>query len=98
MQWTAENSKLPDFAFWRDRLDYGTLVAVAVSGYEQGLAGGKLARRILVDGVSPKDLPIEPTLKGKPALSFARANKLGIKVKSSLLTSLEVVEKFAWEK
>lgn len=98
LKWTAENSSLPDFSFWRDRIDYGTLAAVAVSGYEQGLAAGELARQILAGGVSPSDLSMEPTLKGKPAISLARAKKLGIGVKSGLLLSVEAVDKFAWEK
>ena len=98
LRWTAENSNLADFTFWRDRIDYGTLVAVAVSGYEQGLAAGKLARKVLVDEISPADLPMQPTLKGKPAISLAQAKKLGIKIQSGLLTSIESVDKFAWEK
>ena len=98
LRWTAENSNLADFTFWRDRIDYGTLVAVAVSGYEQGLAAGKLARKVLVDEISPADLPMQPTLKGKPVVSLARAKKLGIKIQSGLLTSIESVDKFAWDK
>ena len=96
LKWTAENSNLPDFSFWEDRVGYGTLAAVAVSGYEQGLAAGKLARQILVDGRSPSTLAMQPTLKGKPLISLARANKLEIKINSSLLSSMTVVDKFAW--
>lgn len=98
LQWTTENSRLPDFSFWRDRIDYGTLVTVAVSGYEQGLAAGKLAFSILAEGKSPASLPISPSLKGKPAISLARADLLGLKIKSRLLTTTEVVNQFAWQK
>ena len=98
LKWTAENSKLPDFGFWIDRVYFGTLCAVTVSEREQGLAAGRIARAILVEGKSPSSFPMKPTVKGAPVISLARASKLGIKVKSGLLLSAEVVKKFDWEK
>jgi ABC-type uncharacterized transport system substrate-binding protein len=97
LKWTAENSNIPDFSFWEDRVSYGTLCAVTVSGYEQGYAAGKIAKGILVEGKSPSSYPFEPTVKGEPVISLARANKLGIKIKSGILLSAQVIEKFAWE-
>lgn len=98
LRWTAENSNLPDFTFWKDRISYGTLCTVTVSGYEQGLAAGKLARRILLDGESPRVLTMQPSLKGEPVISLARAKKLGIRVKASLLLSAKVITDFQWDK
>ena len=98
LRWTAENSKLPDFAFWRDRVDHGTLVAVAVSGYQQGLAAGLKARKILVEQVPPSSLPIEATVKGQPFVSLARAKALDIPVKSSVLLSSQVVTDYIWQR
>jgi ABC-type uncharacterized transport system substrate-binding protein len=98
LRWTAENSNLPDFSFWKDRISYGTLCAVTVSGYDQGLSAGKMARRILLDGVSPRVLTMRPSLKGEPVISLARANKLGIRIKANLLLSAEVVTDFHWDK
>lgn len=97
LRWTAENSALPDFSFWKDRISHGTLCSVTVSGYEQGLAAGKLARQILVEGKSPADFVMEPTVKGEPVVSLARANKLGIKIQSDILLTAEVVKTFIWE-
>jgi ABC-type uncharacterized transport system substrate-binding protein len=97
LQWTAENSNLPDFTFWEDRISYGTLCTVTVSGYEQGLEAGQIARGILVEGKSPSSYPMEPSVKGEPVVSLARARKLGIHLKSSTLLSVKVVKKFAWE-
>jgi ABC-type uncharacterized transport system substrate-binding protein len=97
-KWTADNSKLPDFSFWKDRIGKGTLCTVTVSGYEQGLAAGKIARGILVEGRSPFSYPFKPTLKGEPVVSLARAEKLGIKIKSSLLLNAVVVKNFEWDK
>jgi len=98
LRWTAENSRLPDFSFWKDRITFGTLCTVTVSGYEQGLAAGKIARDILVKGRSPSDFPMLPTVKGEPVVSLARAKRLGIPIKTRILLTAEVVEKFAWEK
>jgi len=98
LKWTAENSHLPDFSFWKDRVSYGTLCAVYVSAYEQGLAAGKIARGILTEKRSPASYPMEPTVKGQPILSLARAKKLGLGIKSKILLTVKVVEKFAWEK
>jgi ABC-type uncharacterized transport system substrate-binding protein len=97
LRWTAENSMLPDFSFWKDRVPYGTLCVVYVSGYEQGLAAGKIARGILAEGKSPSSYPMKPTIKGQPIISLARARKIGVQVKSSILLTAKVVERFAWE-
>ncbi len=96
-RWTAENIKLPDISFWKDRVSFGTLCVVSVSGFEQGLAAGKIAYGILVDGKKPSDFPMVATVKGEPLISLARANQLGIKIKSSVLLSSKVVKKYYWE-
>ncbi|HLB17058.1 MAG TPA: ABC transporter substrate binding protein [Burkholderiales bacterium] len=98
LKWTAENSRLPDIAFWEDRVRLGTLVAVTVSPRQHGLAAGRMARAILVEGKSPASLGLKPDVKGVPMVSLARANKLGLKVTSGVLLSAEVLEKFEWEK
>ncbi|MFT5702406.1 MAG: ABC-type uncharacterized transport system substrate-binding protein [Desulforhopalus sp.] len=97
LRWTAENSNLPDFSFWKDRISYGTLCSVTVSGYEQGLAAGILAYRILHDGISPASLTMAPSVKGEPVLSLARAKKLGINVEADILLTSEVVTEFKWD-
>ena len=97
LRWTQENIKLPDFSFWKDRITRGTLCTVTVSGYEQGLAAGKIARGILTEGKSPSDYAIKPTTKGQPVISLARAKKLGIQIKSRILLTAEIINKFHWE-
>jgi len=97
LQWTAENSNLPDFSFWKDRVAHGTLCTVTVSGYEQGLAAGKMARGIL-EGESPANFPTHTTVKGEPAVSLARAQRLNIDIKSDILLTAEIFTDFAWEK
>lgn len=96
-RWVAENVRVPDASFWLDRVHHGTLVAMAVSEEEQGRAAGGLALDILVHGRVPGELPVLPTTKGRPALSLARARRLGLQPSSSLLLSTEVMPRFAWE-
>jgi ABC-type uncharacterized transport system substrate-binding protein len=97
LRWTAENSTLPDFTYWKDRISYGTLCTVTVSGYEQGRAAGKIARGILLEDRSPSSYPMEPTVKGEPVISLARAKKLGLKIDSEILLAAEVIKGFMWE-
>lgn len=97
LKWTADNSKLPDLSFWLDRVQFGTLCSVTVSEREQGTAAGKLARAILVEGKAPSSLPMQPTTKGSPVVSMARARKLGLKVDGKALQNAEQVQKFDWD-
>jgi ABC-type uncharacterized transport system substrate-binding protein len=89
---------LPDFSFWESRIGPGTLCAVTVSGYEQGLAAGKMARGILLEGRSPSSYAMEPTVKGEPIISLARAKRLGIPIKTSILLAAKVFDTFDWER
>ena len=93
MQWLAENNKLPDFSFWKDRVDKGTLCAVTVSGYAQGYQAGLLARSILADGAKPSDLPMIPTEKGIPMINLQTADRLGIRPDAEILLTADVVRK-----
>ncbi len=97
-KWVAINSLIPDFSFWETRVDRGTLCAVAVSGYEQGFLAGKKAKLILSDGVSPALIPMEPTLKGKPMISLARAKALGLSIDVNLLLNSVVKTDYIWNR
>lgn len=90
-QWIVENCKLPDFAFWEDRVDKGTLCAVTVSGLAQGRAAGKIARSILLEGRRPDSFQMSPTEKGIPMINLTRAGKLNLHPQSSVLLTAEVV-------
>ena len=94
LKWTAQHSTIPDFSFWESRVGPGTLCVVTVSGYEQGLAAGEIARGLLVEGRHPASYAMKPTVKGEPMISLARARRLGISIKTSILLTARVVEKF----
>ena len=95
-RWTVENSRMPDFAFWKDRVDKGTLCAVTVSGLAQGRAAGKIARGILFKGQSPDSFPMSATEKGVPIINLTRVRKLNLNPESSVLLTAEVVKEFPW--
>ncbi len=90
LSWTVENSELPDFAFWKDRVDKGMLCAVTVSGLAQGEAAGAIARGILL-GRRPGDYPMLPTETGLPVINLARARKLHINPNASVLLTAQVM-------
>lgn len=97
LRWVTENSSLPDFSFWDTRVERGTLCALTVSGTEQGLAAGRMARRILLEKIPPSDIPPEASSKGRPMISLARAKKLGIRIRSGLLLGSTVLSGFSWD-
>ncbi len=97
LKWTEENSTIPDFTFWIDRIDNSTLCSVAISGYEQGYTAGEMAKQILVDKVSPEAIEPTHTGKGSVAINTKRAEKLGLNVDADLLLGAEVYKKYQWE-
>lgn len=98
LRWTAAHSQLPDFSFWDTRVERGTLCAMTVDGVEQGRQAGRIARRILVDGVPPHAIEQTPTARGRPMLSLARARALGLRVDSGVLLRAKVLTDYAWER
>jgi ABC-type uncharacterized transport system substrate-binding protein len=97
LRWTAEHSTLPDFSFWIDRVHHGTLCAVTVSEREQGLAAGRIARAILVEGKRPGSIPVRPTVRGLPVVNLARARALGLMPATSVLLSAQVIQTYDWD-
>jgi ABC-type uncharacterized transport system substrate-binding protein len=93
LRYFVAHSTLPDFSFWEDRVYYGTLCSVNVSEFEQGLAAGRLARGILLEGRSPGSYAMTPTVKGVPMVNLVRARQLGLNIKSSVLLSATVINK-----
>lgn len=96
-EWTVRNSSLPDFSFWKDRIDKGTLCAVTVSGYAQGYEAGKIARGILSEGRRPDTYAFTTTDKGISVVNLARARKLDLSTDPGILMSVDVVKTMPWE-
>ena len=96
-RWNVEHSQLPDFSFWDTRVERGTLCAMTVDGIEQGRLAGRMARRILIDKVAPSAITPEPTAKGRPMISLARARQLGIAINANVLLASTVLPRYHWD-
>lgn len=60
-----------------------------LAGFQQALAAPDAETRIF--------LPVRATTGGYPAISLARARRLGIPLRSTELLSCAVVRQFAWD-
>lgn len=92
IKWICNNSKIPDFSFYEDRINRGELCAVTVSGYAQGYQAGLLARSILVDRKSPAELPMKETEEGIPMINMVTAKRLNINPSADVLLTAKVVQ------
>ncbi|RPJ05591.1 MAG: hypothetical protein EHM28_11770, partial [Spirochaetaceae bacterium] len=99
LRWLAENSRIPDFSFWEDRSYYGILCTVSVSAMEQGRVAGNMARKILVEGIAPSEIPISTSTKGQAIISLRRARDLQIipRIPASVLLASKIIENYKWE-
>jgi ABC-type uncharacterized transport system substrate-binding protein len=90
MEWTLENSELPEFAFFDFTINDGALCGVTFSGYEQGKAAAEIAIEIL-NGQKPAEIAIICPEKGNPTINERRASQLGIVIPEDLLETVDVV-------
>ena len=90
LQWTLENSKLPEFAFLDFSIKGGALCGVTLSGYEQGKTAAEMAIKIL-EGTKPGDIPIESPEKGNLMVNKKRAEELDIEISKDILKDAEIV-------
>jgi putative ABC transport system substrate-binding protein len=97
LKWLRENSKLPDFSFWEDRVLKGTLCSVSVSAYEQGYQAGMYAHDILLGRKSPAQLPVISSERGAALINMATAKRLRIEPSSDTLRLVNVIKDIALE-
>lgn len=79
LNWTVNNSKLPDIGFWSWAVEGGLLCSEAISGYQQGHYAATVAAYVLM-GQSPGDFPVDKPQRGELCINLARARMLGIEV------------------
>ncbi len=93
LAWTLRNSKIPDFTFWSFGVIDGVLGSISIWGKAHGYEASETAIRILQDGINPGDIPIKSPEAGAIVLNKKRADMLGIKLHSTLLTYSDLVNK-----
>jgi len=90
LNWTLENSKIPDFTINDFTVKDGVLCGVVQSGYQQGKAAAEIALRIL-NGESPADIPIIAPQEGITLVNKRRADDLKIQIPEEVSQSATLI-------
>ena len=90
LQWTLENSMLPEFATLDFTVEGGALCGIALSAYEQGKTAAEIAIRILA-GEKPSDIPFAIPQATRAMVNAARAAELGIEVSEDTLLGIDLI-------
>lgn len=91
LQWTLENSRLPEFAPLDFTIEGGALCGVALSAYEQGKTAAEMAVRILA-GERAMDIPFAIPEATRAMVNIARATELGIEATEATLPGIELID------
>lgn len=97
LNWTINNSKLPDIGFWSWAVEGGLLASEAISGYQQGHYAASVASYVLM-GQSPGDFPVDKPQRGELCINIARAKMLGITIPPDVLRVATVYNSIGSEK
>jgi putative ABC transport system substrate-binding protein len=86
--------KIPIYPAESDSIKKGGAAVLSISYYELGRQTGKMAVKILKDGVPPKDVPVEAQSDHKLIVNKAYADKIGLSIPKSVLDKAdEIIEK-----
>ncbi len=96
LNWTINNSKLPDIGFWSWAVEGGLLASEAISGYQQGHYAATVGSYVLM-GQSPGDFPVDKPQRGELCINMARAKMLGIDVPADLKRVATIYNKIGSE-
>jgi len=91
LQWTLENSVLPEFCPLDFAVEGGALCGVALSAYEQGNIAAEIAVRIL-EGEKPADVPVAIPEATRSMVNAGRAAALGVVMDEGTLEGIELVD------
>ena len=88
IDWTLNNSSLPDFAFFDFVVESGVLCGVTLSGYSQGKAAAEIVLRIL-NKEKITNIPVSILATGDYKINDSRAAQLNITIPDDLLDKFE---------
>ena len=91
LQWTLENSGLPEFATLDFTVEGGALCGVALSAYEQGKTAAEIAVRILA-GENPADIPVAIPQATRAMVNATRAAELGVDVSEETQPNIDDIQ------
>ena len=91
LQWTLENSTLPEFAPLDLVVEGGALCGVALSGHEQGATAAEIGMRILA-GEKASDIPIVTPRATRALVNASRAAQLGVEIPEEIVDDIELLD------
>lgn len=97
LNWTVNNSKIPDIGFWSWAVEGGLLASEAISGYQQGHYAATVGSYVLM-GQTPGDFPVDKPQRGELCVNLARAEMLGVEVPADLKRTATVYKTIGSEK
>jgi ABC-type uncharacterized transport system substrate-binding protein len=94
LNWTIDNSHLPDLGFWSWAVEGGLLCSEAISGFQQGHYAATVAAYVLL-GQSPGEFPVDKPQRGEICINLARAKMLGIEIPYELARTATLYQTIA---
>ncbi|WP_028863670.1 ABC transporter substrate-binding protein [Psychromonas aquimarina] len=93
LQWSAQNSPVPPFAFWDFAVGEDKAIGgLVLFGYEQGKLAAEMAREVLTTGIQPYRLGTKTAEKGRYLFSSSQLQKYGITLPEKLSAKVMLVE------
>lgn len=83
LNWTINNSKLPDIGFWSWAVEAGLMASEAISGYQQGFYAATVSSYVLM-GQKAGDFSVDKPQRGELCINVARAQMLGIEIPADI--------------
>jgi len=77
IQLVVENSHVPTFTMWKNKVNHGILGGIIVSGVEQGKRAAQMAGQI-IQGVATVDIPIIKTSPNVPMFNYQQLERFNI--------------------
>lgn len=87
-----KDNKIPSVSAEASQLEGGTLLTEGLSYYELGKQTAEMAKKILVDGVSPAEIPVEYAKVKVMTVNKNTAEVLGIDINQPLFEGAEFIE------
>jgi ABC-type uncharacterized transport system substrate-binding protein len=89
LNWTVQNSRLPDIGFWSWAVEGGLLCSEAISGYQQGHYAGTVSAYVL-RGQDAGEFRVDRPQRGEVCVNAARAKMLGIEIPQELAITAKI--------
>lgn len=86
----GEKNKIPVFVSDPDSIKRGAVAAYAVDYLQQGIQTGRMAARMLAEGTSPADIPVEVAQDLELSVNPAAAARMGLTIPEAVLARADI--------